>query len=88
MTGKRIYPDENNVMVYAEGDYGCNALGQWFVRPPGCDLGMLDEGHSVVEHEDGTISVSPSILVLEGNDDRVWCYHGYLLFGEWTEGSV
>jgi hypothetical protein len=38
--------------------------------------------HDVVEHEDGTITVSPSILVTQG-EGRQW--HGYLERGIWRE---
>lgn len=38
-------------------------------------------GHSVIEHDDGTITVSPSILVT-GHDGR---WHGYLERGTWRE---
>lgn len=34
--------------------------------------------HSIVEHEDGTITVSPSILVTGGEE-----WHGYLERGIW-----
>lgn len=36
--------------------------------------------HDVVEHEDGTVTVSPSILVRDG-DRELW--HGYLERGVW-----
>jgi hypothetical protein len=40
-------------------------------------------GHSVVEHDDGTITVSPSILVNKGEGNVSW--HGYLEKGIWRE---
>lgn len=52
----------------------------WMVRTPNGHVGSLDR-HDVVEHEDGTITVSPSILV---SDDRGELYHGYLVAGEWN----
>lgn len=43
--------------------------------------------HEVEEHEDGTITVSPSILVsrrtYQNRDDAEW--HGYLRRGVWSE---
>jgi hypothetical protein len=36
-------------------------------------------GHEVTEHEDGTISVSPSILINDGRSE----WHGYLRRGVW-----
>jgi len=45
-----------------------------------CGLGA----HDVVEHEDGTITVSPSILVTRRTDEpQLW--HGYLQQGIWKE---
>jgi hypothetical protein len=38
--------------------------------------------HTIVEHEDGTITVSPSILVT-GSHGKQW--HGYLERGVWRE---
>ena len=40
--------------------------GIWYLYMPGCGLGNL-ANHEVTEHEDGTITVSPSILT-EGHD--------------------
>lgn len=37
--------------------------------------------HEVIEHEDGTISVSPSILVSDGSGEL---YHGFLKRGVWN----
>jgi hypothetical protein len=39
--------------------------------------------HTIVEHPDGTITVSPSILVTGGGNDGSW--HGYLDRGVWRE---
>lgn len=36
--------------------------------------------HDVVEHEDGTITVTPSILITGGGS-----WHGYLTRGVWSE---
>lgn len=58
------------------GDWG----GHWWGKPPvrGCPAGMLCD-HEVTEHDDGTITVNPSILMPSR-------YHGWLRRGEWTEG--
>lgn len=74
MVGRRL-PDETHA-GWRPGDYG-RIDGVWHVRPPKGDVGVL-EAHTVMEHEDGTITVSPSIL-LEG----VW--HGFLERGVWRE---
>lgn len=38
--------------------------------------------HSIVEHEDGSITVSPSILI--SNPQQGELYHGWLERGVWT----
>jgi hypothetical protein len=52
----------------------------WVMRAPNGDLGTLrSSNHQIVEHEDGTITVSPSIQFETGNR-----YHGYLKAGIWS----
>jgi hypothetical protein len=75
MQGRRL-PDETE--VFAEGDYG-RIAGVWYGRPPGQHLGSF-ANHDVTEHPDGTITVSPSILVTGGNGEA---WHGYLERGVW-----
>lgn len=53
----------------------------WMVRTPNGHLGNL-AAHDVTEHEDGTITVSPSILVSSPQEGEL--YHGFLTKGEWT----
>lgn len=43
-------------------------------------MGALSD-HTVIEHEDGTITVSPSILM----DHGAGGWHGYLEHGIWRE---
>lgn len=79
MQGKRLYDMDN----FQPGDYG--KIGDiWYGCTPNGHLGNL-KNHEVVEHEDGTITVSPSILVgyegADGNDS----WHGYLEHGVWRE---
>lgn len=43
-------------------------------------------GHTIVEHEDGTITVSPSILIWTSHDQgktRIELFHGFLERGVW-----
>lgn len=49
---------------------------RWFVRcMVGCVIGRLSEGvHSVTEHDDGTITVEPSLVMSNG-------WHGWLRGG-------
>ncbi len=67
----------------APGDYWKDDKGTWWVRPPRGDVGVITtgpDGWTVTEHEDGTITVSPSILL---HGEVSW--HGYLERGVWRE---
>lgn len=65
------------------GEYGKNPTdGKWYCCTPNDHYGCL-AGHDVTEHEDGTITVSPSILVDYPQGDALW--HGYLERGIWRE---
>lgn len=72
--GRRV-PDETQ--WFALGDYG-KLNGVWMAHAPGGGLGDLSQ-HDVVEHEDGTITVSSSILIENGKVQ----WHGYLERGVW-----
>ena len=71
------------------GEYGVDPIGIWY----GCPPGPLDDygfplmanliKHQVTEHEDGTITVSPSILITKPHTNEQW--HGYLERGVWRE---
>lgn len=78
----RVYPGADGNLSLAEGDYGADGCGLWSVRPPGQHAGTLPN-HVVDEHKDGTISVSPSIVL--HNADGSVCWHGYLKLGNWHE---
>jgi hypothetical protein len=83
--GKRIAiePDENGCFApLAPGEYGQHPQGFWYASVPNGYSANL-AGHQVVEHDDGTITVSPSILVRNGQYDELW--HGYLERGVWRE---
>lgn len=53
--------------------------GRWMLHIPGVGLGDLSN-HDVLEHEDGTITVRPSILV-RGQTTR----HGFIERGAWRD---
>lgn len=55
--------------------------GEWFVRPPGCAFAGSVADHEVTQHEDGTITISPSILYDVAG--MGYHYHGYLEHGVW-----
>ena len=56
----------------------------WYIYLPKCGAGSL-RNHTVAENPDGTITVSPSILI-RGHDKGVPMQrHGYLRNGIWEE---
>jgi hypothetical protein len=85
----RLYPDANGHVDIVPGTYWQDSAGAWWVCTPSGYAGILS-AHDVVEHDDGTISVTPSILTPFGPvksdgvtpNPRYW--HGYLTNGEWT----
>ena len=79
----RKYADDDGQLRLAEGEYGRDPRnGIWYARPPGQHLGSL-ANHEVIEHDDGTITVSPSILITGYDADCKIQWHGYLERGEW-----
>ncbi len=61
-------------------DHEGNHPPWWFIVDPRGEIGRI-ETHTVVEHEDGTVTVSPSIAPRPGTDG----WHGYLERGIWRE---
>lgn len=81
MNGKRVYDkaphllEPGEYMRYADDE---NAI---YGRTPNglmCNL----KRHQITEHEDGTVTASPSILVNAGGNES---WHGYLERGVWRE---
>lgn len=63
------------------GQYGkWSHDGNWYGVPPETELLAGFAKHRVVEHDDGTITVSPSIMVSQGQPDQ---WHGFLERGVW-----
>lgn len=83
VTGRRVYPnEEGRLPAMGQGDYGQHSNGTWYAFPPSENAGLGNLGnHEVEEHDDGTITVSPSILI--HSDTQEW--HGYLKRGVWME---
>ena len=81
-TGRRI-PDPGDSWAAGTGpqpgDYWSAADGWHAVTPTG--LWCALRNHAVTTHDDGTITVSPSILVSNGEGGEVW--HGFLERGVW-----
>lgn len=79
MKGNRL--DKTPDALPNPGDYWKSDNGKyWFCCTPDGRVGNLAR-HDVTEHDDGTITVSPSILVSGGGSDGNW--HGYLEHGVW-----
>jgi hypothetical protein len=89
--GRRVAVDARGFLPgeFKPGDYGRATNAElpdghkyWTAMCPNglrCNLAR----HDVIEHDDGTITVSPSILcTYEGGDGRRE-YHGYLERGVW-----
>lgn len=86
MTGRRV-PDTTKRSEMAPGDYSRRieegvVTKEWnLCLPNGMHGTISEEIHQVVEHSDGTITVSPSILLTSGDPNYSW--HGYLEHGVW-----
>ena len=81
--GRRVECGPGGWYKLEPGDYVKVAEGHFMSRvPEPCfHTGSL-KGHQVIEHEDGTITASPSIGHTEPN---VGYWHGYLERGIWRE---
>ncbi len=83
MQGRRV-KDWDGSGILKKGEYAKSEKdGVWYAMTPNGRLGNL-AAHDVVEHEDGTITVTPSILVTTGSYNRQ-AWHGYLRHGIWQE---
>lgn len=78
MQGNRVYVNEHGKLPpMRPGEYGQTSAGDWWAVLPDGTFGRLTD-HTITEHDDGTISVEPSIYF----DDK---WHGYLTRGVWAE---
>lgn len=80
-------PDGSYMPKWSEwepGDYGFIVeprMGRTlYVKDPAGNLGYIGK-HTITEHEDGTVTLSPSVLFDLG--PHPW--HGYLVRGVWNE---
>lgn len=86
-TGKRI---QDGKIPTNPGEYSKIKTGDtfsWYAHCPcqGELIGNLSE-HKVIEHDDGTITVSPSILVTwREHGIEITRWHGFLEKGVWRE---
>lgn len=83
MQGTRLYDLDDDWSNLTEGCYAKLPSGDWVIYPPGGMYGTISPTiHQIIEHEDGTITVSPSILYHPWADgSHGW--HGYLERGVW-----
>jgi hypothetical protein len=82
MQGRRVYPNSETGLRLQPGDYAFFE-GIWYGESPNghvCNLA----NHKVTEHEDGTITVSPSIGIYTDRSGQ-FAYHGFLERGVWRD---
>ena len=77
--GRRV--EHGKPHEFEPGDYG-TCEDHWYCMTPNGHLGRL-AGHQVTSHDDGTITVSPSILISTTGNVQLW--HGFLKRGVWEE---
>lgn len=86
MKGRRV--DLTSPHLFEPGDYGRWGEHGWYAETPNGHGANLN-GHQIIEHDDGTITVSPSIMVTTtrpneaGEMKPVEVYHGFLARGIW-----
>lgn len=83
MQGRRIAWEDG---LCTPGDYAKAPVGVWHAITPNGHGANLS-AHQVEEHEDGTITVTPSIEVFwpgRGDTPRHTFYHGHLTRGVWA----
>lgn len=82
MKGTRRDTDEIHTLSSGEYSKLPNG-GVWFVTPDGRFGHVLPTIHTITWHEDGTVTVSPSILVRGGGPNPGGEWHGFLERGVW-----
>lgn len=86
LTPGRRLPDDTDIFGEAAlkpGDYVLRDGVVWAIEPDGGAALMKLDGWETTVHEDGTITLSPSIWVNKHRDPPGW--HGYLERGVWRE---
>ena len=92
--GNRVFANEQGWLsgeeLYKPASYGRatnplvtgRSVGWWTVTAPNGDSCSLDPSvHQITEHEDGTITVTPSI---DMSRIKPGCWHGFLVAGKFT----
>jgi hypothetical protein len=82
MNGRRVY----NTDLLCPGDY-VKIGDSWLICVPNGLHGTINNKiWNITEHEDGTITISPSILIsIDVPDTEKLSWHGYLEKGIWRE---
>lgn len=85
--GTRVADNELKGNPFRPGTYGRIEIQSepprwiWVCTTPNGHHGSLDS-HDITEHENGTITASPSLLITGGpNHEELW--HGWLERGNW-----
>jgi len=86
MIGKRVEIAEG---LMNPGEYGKAKDGSWWFCAPNGLHGRLavevKPPWKITENDDGTITVSPSILISNRTPSALLTWHGYLEKGIWRE---
>ena len=86
MITRGIRIDRLDDSIFQLGEYGKCSNGTFYGCAPGDEDMMCNlAGHKIIEHEDGTITVSPSILITTGRESGRKQWHGYLEKGVWRQ---
>jgi hypothetical protein len=70
--------DDSRICYWKDED------GLWWIYLPKCGAGVLSK-HTIQEHDDGTVTVNPSILMTGHDKGTAMQRHGYLERGKWRE---
>ncbi len=86
MNGTRLFREDGETdfllrISKTPDAYGTENGKHWYCTTPNGLFGSIG-AHTVEEHPDGTITVSPSILVNRGLGEQ---WHGYLERGVWRK---
>jgi len=83
MQGKRIYDSPG---LLSPGEYKKAKDGDWwFCAPNGLHGRVNNKTWKITEHDDGTITASPSILISNRAPSEKLTWHGFLEKGVWRE---
>jgi hypothetical protein len=82
MQGRRLSDGTDWSSEWQPGDYAKRDDRYWLVNTPNSELALIDSQRwKVTEHEDGTVTMSPSILISAispTKGTRVELWHGFL----------